>query len=128
MTFWEKYTALCRERGIKPTKIGEHVKVEGQPISKSSVSTWRYGAVPRAITRKALADFFKVKPDYLTNDKEEETEPKPTKDCSNCPCKDKCPGSLSPQEQQIIQMFREITEVEKMRIIKTIFDIWEHDQ
>lgn len=59
--FWQIFSQLCEERGIKPAKVAEACG-----INKSNVSLWKSkGYVPRADALKALADQLGVSTDYL---------------------------------------------------------------
>lgn len=124
MPFFERLDDLCKENGIELSNLG---KVIGIPVSRSSVSRWRDGVVPRNSTLKAIADYFRVDVAYLLG-----SETAPTRsgemNCAECPCADDCQCVLSAQERQIIDMFRNASEIGKMRIIHSIVEIWEQDQ
>ena len=64
MTLYEKVEMLCKQKGINISNLGEAVGIK---VDKSTISHWKKGAVPRASTVKAIADFFEVTVDYLTN-------------------------------------------------------------
>ena len=64
MTLYEKVEMLCKQRGINISNLGDAVGIK---VDKSTISHWKKGAVPRASTVKAIADFFEVTVDYLTN-------------------------------------------------------------
>lgn len=64
MTLYEKVEILCRQKGINISNLGDAIGVK---VDKSTISHWKRGAVPRASTIKAIADFFEVTVDYLTN-------------------------------------------------------------
>lgn len=65
MTLYEKVEILCRKKGINISNLGDAVGIK---LDKSTISHWKKGAVPRASTSKAIADYFGVTVDYLTND------------------------------------------------------------
>lgn len=67
MTLYEKIQALCRNEGFEISNIGE--RISGVNITRGSISKWKSGAIPRAATVKAIADYFGVSVEYLTNDK-----------------------------------------------------------
>ena len=59
--FWQIFSQLCEERGVKPAKVAEACG-----IHKSNVSLWKSrGYIPRADALKALADQLGVSTDYL---------------------------------------------------------------
>lgn len=64
MTLYEKVEMLCKQKGINISNLGDALGIK---VDKSTISHWKKGAVPRASTVKAIADFFEVTVDYLTN-------------------------------------------------------------
>lgn len=66
MTTYDKVRNLCQNRGFEISNLADHVP--GLQITKSSISRWKQGSVPRAGVVKAIADYFGVTPEYLTND------------------------------------------------------------
>lgn len=65
MTLYEKVVMLCKSKGIERSNLGEALGIK---LTKGTVSKWQKGAMPRASTLKAIADFFEVPVEYLTND------------------------------------------------------------
>ncbi|MDO4608883.1 MAG: helix-turn-helix transcriptional regulator [Clostridia bacterium] len=65
MGLYEKVDQLCKSKGIEKSNLGE---VLGIKLTKGTVSKWQKGAMPRASTLKAMADYFGVTVEYLTND------------------------------------------------------------
>lgn len=59
-TFFERYSALCKERGETPNSIA---KIIG--ASSGSVTAWKKGTAPRNATLTKIADYFGVSTDYL---------------------------------------------------------------
>ena len=66
MTLYEKIQVLCKKEGFEISNLGEHIP--GLNVTKGSISKWKSGAVPRAKTVKAVADYFGVSIDYLKDD------------------------------------------------------------
>lgn len=128
MTFYEKLSALCLERGIDVSNLGQYVSVENKPLSSSTIGNWRSGSKPRSKAVKAIADYFMVPVSYLRGDEQEVVKPTPVNNCESCPCREKCTCDLSDQEHEIIKMFRDVTQIGKMRMIKEILAVWENDQ
>lgn len=64
MTLYEKVEMLCKQKGINISNLGDALGIK---VDKSTISHWKKGAVPRASTVKAIADYFEVTVDYLTN-------------------------------------------------------------
>ncbi|MBO7377274.1 MAG: hypothetical protein J6U35_00170 [Clostridia bacterium] len=117
--FFERLQQLCQEEGIDVSNIGKIVKVDNSPISKSAVSTWKNGVVPRPGTVKAIADYFHVDVAWLIGKRDEEVNPFSSID-------DLMP--LTSQEVEIIKVYRHASELGKMRIIAQIMKVWEQDQ
>lgn len=65
MTLYEKIQMLCKREGFEISNLGE--KIPGLSITKGSISKWKSGAMPRANTIKAIAEYFGVAPDYLSS-------------------------------------------------------------
>lgn len=66
MTMYEKVRNLCKSKGLEISHLCQ--VLPDVKLSKSTISGWKCGAVPRAGTIKAIADYFGVTPEYLTND------------------------------------------------------------
>lgn len=65
MTLYEKVEMLCKQKGINISNLGDAIGIK---VDKSTISHWKKGAVPRACTIKAIADFFDVTVDFLINE------------------------------------------------------------
>lgn len=66
MTTYEKIKDLCENAGFSISAIGQ--KVPGLSINKASITGWKNGSKPRPDKIKAIADYFGVTAEYLTND------------------------------------------------------------
>ena len=66
MTMYEKIQILCKNQGFEISNLGD--KIPGTSVTKGTISKWKSGAVPRASTLKAIADFFGVSTEYLTSE------------------------------------------------------------
>ncbi len=74
MTMYERIQNLCRNRGFEISNLGDNLP--GISLTKGTISKWKSGAVPRASTLKAIADFFGVSPEYLLSEPiDDSTEP-----------------------------------------------------
>ena len=58
--FWERLTQLCAQQGTTPTAVINSLK-----LSRSSVTYWKHGSVPKGDTLQKIADYFNVSVDYL---------------------------------------------------------------
>lgn len=72
MTMYEKIQILCKNQGFEISNLGD--KIPGTSVTKGTISKWKTGAVPRASTLKAIADFFGVSTDYLTSENSVEVQ------------------------------------------------------
>lgn len=115
MSIIEKIEYLCAEKGESVHAMAREIGA-----SPSAITKWRNGAVPRRNTLKAISDHFCVSIDWLLSD--EETTP--TKWDSKKGTSEY--GTLSSQEKQIIDMYRELTEMGKMRLIQAVLNV--HDK
>jgi len=67
MTFYERVSALCAEKGIAITRLATDLG-----FSSSTPNNWKaMSGEPRAKTVKAIADYFGVSVDYLKGSENE---------------------------------------------------------
>lgn len=66
MTTYEKIQMLCKNYGFEISNLSG--KIPEISVTKGTISKWKNGATPRANTLKAIADYFGVSVDYLTNE------------------------------------------------------------
>lgn len=59
-TFFERFSALCKEKGETPNSVARYIGA-----SSGSVTAWKRGAAPRNATLTKIADYFGVTTDYL---------------------------------------------------------------
>lgn len=68
MTFYENFSALCKQRNIKPSRVAQDCG-----INRSNVSNWKKnGYTPRAEDLKKIAQYFHISVGYLLESKEEQ--------------------------------------------------------
>lgn len=65
-TFFDRFSALCKERGETPNSLGKKLG-----ISSGSITAWKNGTIPRMKTLDMLARHFHVSVDYLIGNAEE---------------------------------------------------------
>lgn len=116
MGFYQHFEQLCLERGESMDGIVKELGFSGGVVTK-----WKNGSVPRNSTLKKIADHFGVTVDYLLSD-EAVTPSKwdSRKETSEY-------GVLSSQEKQIIDMYRELTEMGKMRMLSAILRVYDEE-
>lgn len=116
MAFIDNLERLCYENGESLFSVAQAI---GK--SKSSVTFWKNGSIPRKSTLKEIADHFGVTVDWLLSD-EAVTPSKwdSKKETSEY-------GTLSSQEKQIIDMYRELTEMGKLRMLSAILRVYDEE-
>ena len=68
--FYDKFSALCRDRGIKPSAAAREIG-----LNKSTVSLWkRDGLMPRMSNLKKIAAYFGVPVNHFTDDEPSDIE------------------------------------------------------
>lgn len=72
MTFYQKYVALCTERGEKPSPAAQKMG-----ISKTTVNRWKKGGGATDASLQTIANYFNVSVDELKGDEANEQK-KPT--------------------------------------------------
>ena len=116
MGFYQHFEQLCLERGESMDGIVKELGFSGGVVTK-----WKNGSTPRNSTLKLIADYFGVTVDFLLSD--EKVTPGAwgsRKETSEY-------GTLSSQEKQIIDMYRELTEMGKMRLIQAVLGVYDKE-
>lgn len=62
MNFYDIITELCTQKGISPDRLCKDLG-----LSNATATKWKQGAEPRNSTKKAIADYFMVSVEYLSN-------------------------------------------------------------
>lgn len=91
------------------------------PAASATVTGWKQGSIPRKSTLKKIADHFGVTVDYLLSD--EPTTPSKwdsRKETSEY-------GTLSSAEKQMIDMYREMSELGRMRMASVILKVYDEE-
>lgn len=69
--FYDVFSSLCREKGVRPSRAAEECG-----INKSNVSNWKNnGYVPRGEALDKIARYFNVSVDYLLGNADTKKEP-----------------------------------------------------
>ena len=101
-TFLDKFTMLCLEKGVAPTRVCEDIG-----ITRSAFVRWRQGQMPRNTTLRSLADYFGVSIDSLKDDSAEIVKSTPV------------PATLSKQEQELLTIYRSLSLSGQLTLIQT---------
>ena len=66
--FYDRFSELCKQKGVKPSKAAEECN-----INKSNVSNWKnHGYVPRGEALNRISAYFGVSTDYLLGNEQKE--------------------------------------------------------
>lgn len=63
MVFYERFTELCDQRGITPSRAARDIG-----LSRSTASAWKSGTYPTGTVLNRLASYFNVPVSYLTGE------------------------------------------------------------
>ena len=117
MGFYANFERLCIENG---ESIAMALREIG--LTSKSATGWKNGSVPHNTTLKKIADHFGVTVDYLLADNPPPvTKWDSTKETSEY-------GTLTPQEKQLVDMYRELTEMGKMRLIQAVLNVYDREK
>lgn len=61
--FWEKYVELCASAGKTPNAVAKEIE-----ISSGTVSFWKKGKQPQALTLAKVANYFNVPVEYFSEE------------------------------------------------------------
>ena len=114
MTFYERFEALCKGRGLLP-QSKEIIKMTG--VSSPSITGWKNGSAPKADVLVRIAAYFGVSTDYLLGVEDQNAvlmqRAFDILDESNA----------SEQEKALLAMFRSTSEEGRLRIIQSVMNI-----
>ena len=119
MTLYDRIRRLCNGRGIDISNLGEHLPDAN--VSKSTISHWKNGTVPRAALVKAMADYFDVSTEYILTGKGASNEPAGVKEvvAGRAPVAiiDGYEKKLSEQEVALLELYKELDVVQRAKLI-----------
>lgn len=126
--FFDRYSALCKERGESPNSVAKKLGV-----SSGSITAWKRGTMPRSETVNMLASFFNVSADYLLgnvsdpffyldNDriKAEINSYEDTPQIEKEPTPVSESGPLSPDDARIMDMIRQLSPENKRKFAEKL--------
>ena len=119
-TFFEKYTMLCKEKGVSPSRVCEEIG-----ITRSACYRWKNGSYPRNPAMRQLADYFGVPIDFLKDDtiKDETLEKKttPKKKSKTSPIASS--HALTKQETELLEIYRSLSLSGQVTMIQTALEL-----
>ena len=63
--FWEKFSQLCQQNGVKPNNIAKEIGV-----TSGTITAWKNGTIPNGLALTKVAERFNTTIDYLISDEE----------------------------------------------------------
>lgn len=115
MPFLENLERLCVERGESMNGVAKAIGSYSGAVTK-----WKTGSLPRNSTLRKIADHFGVTVDWLMSN-----DPMPTVWDSTQESSAYMP--LSAAEKQIIDMYRAVDEMGRMRIAQAILAVYDKE-
>ena len=113
MAFIDQLKKICED-----ASISMDVLARSAGVSSSAVTKWRNGSLPRMSTLRAIADRYGVTVDWLLSD-----DPLPSKWDSKKETSEY--GTLSSTEKQLIDMYRELPEMGRMRLVQAVLNVYD---
>jgi len=95
--FYEIFTRTCREKGLSPTATLQKLH-----ISTSKLTAWKNGSMPNSEFLIPISEFLEVSIDYLMTGKE----------------KNSSTDKLSDDEQELLNMYKNMTDINKARLLE----------
>lgn len=117
MGFYDNLKRLCFESGESMNAVAKSIG-----MGSSMVTGWNQGSIPRKSTLKKIADHFGVTVDYLLSD-----NPPPVTKWDSLKETSEY-GTLTPQEKQLVDMYRELSEMGKMRLIQAVLNVYDREK
>lgn len=118
MTLYNRVRRLCNDQGIDISNLGEHLPDAN--VSKSTISGWKKGAVPRAAIIKAMADYFDVSTEYIISGKGASagsTDAKSAASNHNPMVIINNGEKLSEQEVALLKLYRELDVIKRAKLL-----------
>lgn len=113
MTIYEKLDLLCKDRGISLAALAEDLG-----LNRATFSGWKRGAKPKNETVKLVADFFGVSVADLVSE-----NPLPSISWVENTDLSGEPMFLNEREKLLVELFREASEIDRMRITHAVMEI-----
>lgn len=105
--FYDTFTNICKEKGYSPTSVLQRLN-----ISTSKLTAWKNGSMPNSSFLLPISEFLEVSTDYLLTGKE----------------KNSLEVKLTDDEQEIVNIYRELTDLNKARLTERGQSLLEQQQ
>lgn len=93
--FWNVFYSLCEQKNLKPNNVAKAIGVSSGVITK-----WKQGSIPKIDALIKLSDYFSVSIDILLGRENKSS-----------------PSELTENEQEIVKIFKDLTETQQGKII-----------
>ena len=113
---YDQVEKLCRSSGLSFNQFAESIGVSG-----ASVTGWKNGSSPRQSTLKKIADHFGVTVDWLLSDEDLPSPHEPVVESDAF-------LPLSSREKQILEMYRDLSEMGRLTVDTTILRVWNDER
>lgn len=118
-TFGEKLMYLLNEKGITKTKFTEELS-----LGINQIRRWETGEyAPTRRTVQTIADYFCVVPESLTDPERDIEYTYVARELDS----DFAFLPLSAQERQVLSKMRELSETNQMRVVQTVFNLFDSE-
>lgn len=104
--FWEKFSQLCQQNGVKPNNIAKEIGV-----TSGTITAWKNGTIPNGLALTKVAERFNTTIDYLISDEEIYIKPSSKKEFFTT-------LNALPQRWVSLRCGKALTTIEIMKIAK----------
>lgn len=101
--FFDKFSSLCKEKGVSCSKAVENIG-----LNRTVVVKWKNGSIPSGSTLTKLATYFDVPVDYLLDKKDDSTEALSSA------------ASFSSSQKQLVELTESLTDDEIKKVLSYI--------
>lgn len=112
----DRIEKLCADRGISLRQLSAAVG-----LSTATFTGWKRGAKPNNANLKKIADHFGVTVDWLLSDEDLPTKWEPVVESDAF-------LPLSSREKQILEMYRDLSEMGRLTVDTTILRVWNDER
>lgn len=106
MNFYDKFMALCKQKGVKASPVCEAIG-----LNRSAASRWKNGATPDGSTILKICQYFDVPVSYFYEDEPPQDQP-PEATKNDAPAAEK-----GDEYAEVIDLLTEMRERSEMRML-----------
>ena len=116
MSVYSQFEKLCRDSGRSIATAASEMN-----LNRATFTAWKRGAKPKNETLKKVADYFGVTVDWLLSDEDLPTKWEPVVESDAF-------LPLSSREKQILEMYRDLSEIGRLTVDTTILRVWNDER